>query len=54
MIASEISVLISIVASALYECLDSRQIELMAVVFTQLGDTLATMSVIDGISSKDD
>ncbi len=40
----ELSVLVSAIANGLYSCLSPLELEVVAAIFVQLGDTLAAMS----------
>ena len=40
----ELTLLVSAVANALYECLPAEELAVLAAVFNQLGDTLETLA----------
>lgn len=50
----ELVLFISALACSISECCDEDQIGLLAVIFTQLGDTLTTISVRNGMCNEKD
>ena len=48
----ELVSLVTAVACSISQCCDEEEVEILAAVFTQLGDTLATINVQRGICNN--
>lgn len=54
MTAFELTTLVNTLANVLAEKLDTQSAALAAAIFTQLGDTLATIAVVDALNDQSD
>ena len=52
--AFELTTLVNTLANVLAEKLDTQSAALAAAIFTQLGDTLATIAVVDALNDQSD